>query len=154
MMYVAYGSNMNLNQMNYRCPNSNVICNGKIKGWKLVFNIHADVIETNNANDEVPVVLWDIDDNDWYMLDRYEGYPNYYIKRIVDVVTDSGEIVKAVVYVMADNRKGICPPDEYYFNTILTGYNDNNIGVDPLYDALDYSLYNMTEHNQYNVKKG
>ena len=23
----------------------------------------------------------------------------------------------------------------------------------PLYDALDYSLFNMTEHNQYNVRK-
>ena len=153
MLYIAYGSNMNLNQMDYRCPHSNVIGNGKLIGWKLVFNIHADVIETKNMNDEVPVVLWDINDNDWSMLDRYEGYPNYYVKRIVDVVTDDGKIVEAVVYVMADNRKGICPPDEYYFNTILTGYNDNNIGTDPLYDALDYSLFNMTEYNQYNVRK-
>ena len=154
MMYVAYGSNMNLNQMNYRCPNSKVICNGKIKGWKLVFNVHADVIETNNVNDEVPVVLWDIHDNDWHMLDGYEGYPNYYIKKVVDVVTDDGQAIKAIVYVMTNNRKGICPPNEYYFNTILTGYHDNNIGTEPLYEALDYSLYNVTEYNQYNVRKG
>ena len=26
------------------------------------------------------------------------------------VYLDSGEIVKAIVYVMADDRKGICPP--------------------------------------------
>ena len=153
MLYIAYGSNMNLSQMDYRCPQSKVVGNGKIVGWKLVFNVHADVVETKNLNDEVPVVLWNIHDNDWYMLDRYEGYPSYYIKRIVDVITDSGEVVKAVVYVMANNRKGVCPPDEYYFNTVLTGYNDNGINTDVLFDALHYSLYNKTEHNQYNVKK-
>ena len=56
MFYIAYGSNMNLEQMNYRCPNSKVVCNGKLKGWKLVFNIHADVIKTDNENDFVPLI--------------------------------------------------------------------------------------------------
>ena len=45
MLYVAYGSNMNLEQMAYRCPNSYVVCNGELHGWKLVFNFHADVVK-------------------------------------------------------------------------------------------------------------
>lgn len=82
MLYVAYGSNMNLSQMAYRCPSSKVIGVGKLKGWKLVFNVHADIIKADET-DEVPVLVWDIADEDWDMLDRYEGYPSYYIKENV-----------------------------------------------------------------------
>lgn len=153
MLYVAYGSNMNLGQMKFRCPNSNVIGNGKLFGWKLVFNIHADIITTDDMKDEVPVVLWNIHDDDWDMLDRYEGYPHYYTRRNVLVMMDDGEIVEAIAYVMTDNRKGIALPHKEYFNTILRGYKDNGIKTDGLYDALTYSAYNETKYNQYNARR-
>ena len=153
MLYVSYGSNMNLTQMAYRCPNSKVIENGKLIGFKLVFNIHADIIETGDTNDEVPVVIWDIHSKDWARLDMYEGFPNYYIKRRVEVITEDGDTTEAIVYVMANNRKGICPPSRDYFETILTGYRENGINTDTLYEALVYSVYNETEYNQYNIRK-
>lgn len=152
MLYIAYGSNMNLRQMAYRCPNSKVVGNGELHGWKLVFNVHADVIK-GNKNDIVPVVAWNIDDSDWYMLDRYEGYPSYYVKEVVNVVLENGKKEKAIVYVMADNRKGICPPASSYFNCIFNGYVDNGIDVNYLFDALDYSYDNKTEYNQYKTKE-
>ena len=151
MLYVAYGSNMNLEQMAYRCPNSKIVCNGELHGWKLVFNIHADVIK-GQKNDIVPVVVWNIADEDWRMLDRYEGYPSYYVKEKVNVILASGKKEKAIVYVMADNRKGIYPPASTYFNCIFKGYLDNKIDVNYLFDALDYSYDNKTEYNQYKMK--
>ena len=151
MFYIAYGSNMNLQQMAYRCPNSRRICNGELHGWKLVFNIHADVIK-GKKNDIVPVVVWDISDDDWRSLDRYEGYPSYYVKEIVNVILENGRKAKAIVYVMADDRKGICPPASNYFNCIFNGYVDNDIDVNYLFDALDHSYDNKTEYNQYKVK--
>lgn len=153
MLYVAYGSNMNLKQMAYRCPHSKVVGKGKLYGWQLVFNIHLDVIETNDINDEVPVVLWDIDERDWDNLDRYEGYPHYYIRRNVLVMTEDEEIVEGIVYVMTDNRKGVALPFKSYFNTVLTGYKENGINTDVLYKALTFSAYNETAHNQYNARK-
>ncbi|MBR5604259.1 MAG: gamma-glutamylcyclotransferase [Bacteroidales bacterium] len=153
MYYVAYGSNMNLSQMKYRCPNSKVVCNGVLTGWKLVFNIHADIIYTGNKEDKVPVVLWDIRNKDWKSLDMYEGFPKYYIKKNVDVDVGAGYIVSAIVYVMADNRKGVKLPCKSYFESILTGYKENGINTDILYEALTYSAYNETEYNQYNVRK-
>lgn len=153
MLYIAYGSNMSLVQMNYRCPNSYVICNGKLKGWKLVFNYHADVIKTDNENDFVPVVVWDIDSKDWNRLDIYEGYPLYYVKKTVNVILDNGKIEKAVVYVMADNKKGIRPPSLSYFDGIREGYIENGIDVEYLYEALEYSLNNKTEYNKYKMKE-
>lgn len=151
-LYIAYGSNMNLEQMKFRCPKSKRIGLGKLMGYKLVFNIHADVIRTDDLQDEVPVVLWDIHDDDWKSLDRYEGFPNYYIREKVLVMTDSGVVVEAIVYVMTNRRKGIAMPYSSYFNTILTGYKENGINTEWLYNALVYSAYNETEYNQYNVK--
>lgn len=154
MLYLAYGSNMNLGQMDYRCPNSKVVCNGELRGWKLVFNVHADVIKTDNEEDVVPVVAWDIGSNeDWRRLDMYEGYPSYYIKEIVNVILDNGEVEEAIVYVMADNRKGICPPSKGYFECIEQGYMDNGIDLSYLYEALDYTFDNETEYNQYKTKE-
>lgn len=153
MLYIAYGSNMNLEQMNYRCPNSYVVCNGELRGWKLIFNIHADVIKTNNDEDFVPVVVWNIDDSDWNRLDMYEGYPSYYIKETINVILENGESEKAIVYVMADNRKGICRPTKSYFECIETGYIENGIDVKYLYNALSYSFSHETEYNQYKTKE-
>ena len=153
MLYVAYGSNMNIEQMAYRCPDSKIVGTGKVRGWQLVFNCHADIIETGNMDDELPVVIWDIADHDWYRLDMYEGYPSYYIRRDIEVeFDDSNDVDIAVVYVMADNRKGICPPTQTYFDGIIRGCVDNRIDVGYLYDALDYSYDNKTKYNQYNVR--
>ena len=153
MLYIAYGSNMNRSQMDYRCPNSYVVCNGKLKGYKLVFNYHADVIKTNNENDIVPVVVWNIADNDWGRLDVYEGYPSYYVKETVNVILDNGNIEKAIVYVMANNRKGVCPPLQSYFDCIYEGYIESGIDVKYLYDALEYSFDNKTKYNKYKMKE-
>ena len=153
MLYLAYGSNMNLSQMAYRCPNSYVVCNGKLKGFKLVFNVHADVIKTDNEDDFVPVVVWNIDSKDWDRLDMYEGYPSYYVKETVNVILDNGKLEKAIVYVMANNRKGIAPPMQSYFNGICEGYIENGIDVEYLYKALEYSLNNKTKYNKYKMKE-
>ena len=153
MLYISYGSNMNLKQMEHRCPNSYVVCNGKLKGWKLVFNIHADIIKTNNENDFVPVVVWNIADCDWRNLDMYEGYPSYYIKETVNVILGDGKNEKAIVYVMANNRKGICKPTKSYFECIETGYIENGIDIKYLYDALTYSFSHETNYNQYKTKE-
>lgn len=150
MYYVAYGSNMNLEQMEYRCPHSKIIGTGILNNWKLVFNYHLDIVKSQG--DYVPVVIWDIDKKDWPYLDAYEGYPKYYIRKRVNVITDDGETIKAIVYVMTDERKGICPPYENYFDVCLQGYRDNGINTLPLYQALKYSIYNETYYNQYRKK--
>ena len=153
MLYIAYGSNMNIQQMAHRCPNSYVVCNGKLNGYKLVFNYHADVIETNNENDFVPVVVWNSADADWDMLDMYEGYPSYYVKETVNVILDNDKTEKAVVYVMVDNRKGFYRPSKDYFECIKKGYIENKIDVEYLYDALEYSLNHEVGYKQYKMKE-
>lgn len=156
MYYISYGSNMNIGQMAWRCPKTKVYGNGKLKGWKLVFNCHADIIETKDENDIVPVVVWKLTDKkDMDALDRYEGYPRYYIRKMIPVtMDDTGKTIKAMVYVMASHCRGIHPPTGSYFDCILEGYNDNNIDTEPLFKALSECIddKNITEYNQYNPK--
>ena len=74
-LYIAYGSNINLEQMANRCPNSNVIGKEMLKGYELEFRGVATIVPKENA--EVPVLIWVIDGRDEHSLDKYEGFPNY-----------------------------------------------------------------------------
>ena len=44
-------------------------------------------------------------------------------------VSAVGEVVEAIVYVMADNRKGFFRPTKSYFEGIEAGYIENGIEV-------------------------
>lgn len=133
--YAAYGSNMGLDEMAERCPNSHVHKTGIIRGWKLIFRSVADIQHTGKAEDFVPVVVWDIAEQDWEALDNYEGYPRLYDKVSVDAETD-GEVIQTVVYIMTDDfSKRVAMPPKNYFNRILQGYRDNGIDEAPLHEA-------------------
>ena len=152
LLYVAYGSNMNLEQMDWRCPNSKIVGNGVIKDWRLVFNTHANIIPSKGS--VVPVVVWDVPKEDWYYLDVYEGYPEYYVKEDVTVNMDDGSEERCVVYVMADDNKGFCPPFEDYWQTIMEGYADNGIdNTSALYSALAESWEKYEEENYAKTEK-
>lgn len=42
-LYAAYGSNINLEQMAYRCPHSTVAGTAMLKGYELQFRHHATI---------------------------------------------------------------------------------------------------------------
>ena len=137
MLYCAYGSNLNIEQMAYRCPNSRPVCKGVLNNWELYFNLHADIRE--RAGTQTLVGVWDISDKDWKSLDYYEGYPNYYERKIVPVDTANG-IKDCVVYVMTEwnkNRLDYHRPTAVYFHTIEVGFKDFNMDVEELYGAYE-----------------
>jgi len=122
-VYLAYGSNLNLEQMAYRCPYATVLGAAELSGYKLLFRgdkngAVATVEPTEDGS--VPVLLWEITPRDEEALDRYEGYPHFYRKETVTVPLD-GRPLEAMVYIMNEGHPlGI--PSEYYLNTILEGY--------------------------------
>lgn len=145
MKYIAYGSNMNIEQMKYRCPHSKVIGTGKLQGWKLVFRYHADITFTGKSDDTVPVVIWDIADEDIVNLDIYEGYPKYYTKITVDFINDCGKKEKAEVYIMENRNIRFEVPQSSYFRIIVDGCRQNGIDVSYLRDALLESCEKCSE---------
>ena len=100
-LYVAYGSNLNLEQMAFRCPTAKVYGKGEIKDYKLVFYKFASIEKCKGS--KVPVGVWIIDDECERVLDIYEGYPIHYRKEMIDVVMHNGKTVKAMVYIMNDD---------------------------------------------------
>ena len=150
MYYAAYGSNINLFQMKYRCPNSKVIGVGFASGWKLYFNYHADVEYTGKSEDIVPILIWDIADEDWKRLDMYEGFPKYYIKKHMDVESVlNNKAIKydCIVYVMSsENADSYQIPAKDYLKIIIDGYCDNNIDCKYLEEALKYTAQCIGEY--------
>lgn len=71
-LYIAYGSNINLEQMAYRCPRSKVVGTSEIKDYELEFRGVATIVPQKGAS--VPVLIWELDERDLPSLNRYEGY--------------------------------------------------------------------------------
>ena len=143
MYYIAYGSNLNYNQMDFRCPNSKVVSKGFITGWKLYFDIHANIVCTNDIHDTVPVLIWDIAETDWPRLDRYEGYPKYYTIGTIDTMflNADGQVdhtEKCIAYIM-NKDMSFAFPDEYYLGIIAEGYEQNQFPISILEDALKWT---------------
>ena len=124
-VYLAYGSNLNLEQMGYRCPDAAVIGTTMLYDYHLVFRggRHSGVatIEMKRGA-SVPVLLWQITEKCEKALDRYEGHPHLYRKKKLIVNMDGDELV-AMAYVMNEGPP-LAMPDAYYYSTILDGYYD------------------------------
>jgi len=124
--YIAYGSNLNLEQMAWRCPTASVVGAAMLEGYRLVFSTFATIEPQEGAR--VPVGLWRIDESCEEQLDIYEGYPGLYRKEYVDVSVN-GQTFHAMVYIMNGGRPN--QPSAGYINTVTRGYED--FGLDKSY---------------------
>lgn len=127
--YLAYGSNLNVNQMAYRCPNASPVGTGAIPGYELLFKgskTGAYLTIEKAADSFVPVAVWAVTPEDEAALDRYEGCPNFYYKKEIAIImreTVGGKLraVKAFVYIMHEDRAPALPRGEYV-NICARGY--------------------------------
>ncbi len=122
--YIAYGSNLSVEQMAYRCPDATVEGKADLRGWRLLFRLHATIEPEQGWT--VPALIWGISASDEASLDRYEGFPDYYRKETLKVtMTDlDGENpreTEAMVYLMNRNP-GLISPQKFYYDIIEEGY--------------------------------
>ena len=106
--YIAYGSNLSVEQMAVRCPDARVVGNAILYGWQLLFKGCATIEPNPERN--TPVLVWEISEWDERSLDRYEGYPSFYYKKDLEVETfplEGGEpeTLTAMVYIMAEGHR-------------------------------------------------
>ncbi len=60
-LYIAYGSNLNLGQMKYRCPTATVVGPAELEGYDLLFRGgRRGAVATVEPQEggKVPVLLW------------------------------------------------------------------------------------------------
>lgn len=155
MLYIAYGSNLNLPQMAHRCPTAKVVGASEIKDYELLFrggrgSSVATVEPLKGSN--VPVLLWTLKDRDLQALDRYEGYPHLYRKEILSVEL-KGKSIPAMVYVMNDGNP-FGSPSDYYLNVIAEGYRTAGFDTDFLEQAVEKSIRLAKEQQEREPEQG
>ena len=137
-LYVAYGSNLHLEQMATRCPSATIFGTGLLNNWELLYRgmeggSHATIAKKKGSS--VPVLVWNIEPDDERRLDRYEGYPSYYFKKNI-MVDVNGKKKLAMVYIMNLSRRP-GRPSHYYIETIRQGYIDNDLDMTYFDDSLE-----------------
>lgn len=91
--YFAYGSNMDLTQMNNRCPGGYEVSDkGELDGWRLIINRrgYANIIPDKNS--KVFGLILNLSPSCLLSLDKYEGYPNVYNRKQLPVKTQDASV--------------------------------------------------------------
>ncbi len=126
--YLAYGANTNFKSMTERCPKAVYVGNVMLPNMKLVFRGCADVVEAKESKTNVHLALWTITKTDEDALDRFEGFPHFYVKKYFEV-DDDGEKVQAMIYVMRSPMQYQSLPSDWYEKTLRDGYADCGLPV-------------------------
>lgn len=122
-LYIAYGSNLNLEQMAKRCPTAEVVGKTHLHNFRLMFRGKGTAVATVEKQEggKVPVLVWRLQPNDEHNLDLYEGYPNFYRKEMLRI-SISGRRMSAMIYIMNAVKHPYDTPSRSYFETIRLGY--------------------------------
>lgn len=133
MLYFAYGSNLNMRHMAWRCPKAVAIGKFSLHDARLVFRGVADCIFEEGST--CPGAIWRITPECEDRLDSYEGIASgMYRKEYVDLEGAPAGDDRMLYYAM--NSTGIYPPAQHYLDVIKQGYRDFKMPMGPLLDAV------------------
>lgn len=141
MLYFAYGSNLDLEQMAQRCPDAEIVGPVKLENYELRFRGSGFATVASQEGSVVYGLLWKITPQCEQSLDRYEGYPHYYPKETVAVKDAGGAEIPVMVYIMAEpycRRPAL--PFSYYYRVIQRGFEANGLPVEALQDARNRTI--------------
>lgn len=140
VLYFAFGSNLNHDQMLSRCPSAKFINQARLEGWELEFSGWSNgwggsVANVVPAKDEyVPGVVWQMSHKDRDLLDRCEGHPWAYRRQTVWVTTTTGAM-QVETYIM-DFSYSCGSPSAAYVAIIAEGYDRYYLNEDCLWAAI------------------
>ena len=137
-LYFAYGANMNMDSMSWRCPGARPIGAFTLRDWELEFYSHANIRPQTGSS--VHGVLWAITEDCEHSLDAFEGFPDYYTKK--SWVQDDQHIM---FYEMEDFKRG--QPTLGYISYIRRSYRHWRLTVEYLDQIVDATV--KKEETQY-----
>lgn len=140
-LYLAYGSNLNLEKMKIRCnkatPIGTIILNNYRLAYKGSEDDYAYLTIEKSKDSSVPLGIFTISKGDEKKLDYYEGYPKLYYKDFLPIKIN-GKIKEALIYIMNDEYNYHIPSDSY-IKTCEKGYDDFGFNKEILREALEYT---------------
>ncbi len=132
MLYFAYGSNMERVQMKRLCQKARFVAAAVLPDHELVFSGSSRMWGGGIANirdvpgKKVEGVVWEISEAERKVLDEYEGYPDLYVTKEVQVQTTSGKALTAFAYVMANPGREM-PPSKPYKRLLISGAEEHGL---------------------------
>ncbi|WP_448568798.1 gamma-glutamylcyclotransferase family protein [Thalassotalea ganghwensis] len=142
MKYFAYGSNMSTKRLQQRVASAKPIGVYQLIHHKLKFHkeghdgsAKGDAYATNNVEDIIYGVLFEIDEQEKYLLDQVEGLDNGYDIKWVELlaVKDSSEhtnqCVKAFTYYATQINTTLSPFD-WYLQHVIVGAQEHQLPAD------------------------
>jgi gamma-glutamylcyclotransferase (GGCT)/AIG2-like uncharacterized protein YtfP len=139
-LYFAYGANINVDDMAWRCPQAHPIGAFELRNWQLELYCHATIEPKQNSS--VHGVLWELTPECEQALDRFEGFPSYYTKRTWN---QGGQWF--FFYEMTDPKSGT--PSTGYIQGIANGYNQWRLPQSKLKESLDRIYHTQSDHREY-----
>ena len=131
MLYFAYGSNLQQQQMRRRCKDSIFIKSFILKDHILNFRSQYKVADIEELKGSfVPGAIYEISKSDEKKLDIYEDYPLLYKKKYF-IIKDK----KVMTYFM-NSKSSFKYPSTRYLNIIKQGYKDCNLDINYLFKIL------------------
>lgn len=152
-LYFAYGSNINLDQMAYRCPDAEVIGPVMLEDYGLLFrgNGGGNGVATiaPKQGSYVYGLLWKLTAACEKSLDRYEGCPHLYAKKGITVWDTEGQRHTVMAYVMTNLpfREPTMPSSNYYYG-IKAGFRQNGLPLKALDKALQQVRQEVAEREE------
>lgn len=157
MIYAAYGSNFGKEQMKRRVPNARPIEAGWITCCKVVFRgddkwgYFADLKFTDDPTDKTLVFLYEMDEEDFALMDKYEQVAEgrYYRKEIdCEGIYMPFCEYRAIVYKMREDNKDrykVGRPSYEYIGRVARGLYDRRLPMSELKEMLDYNEWELRQ---------
>ncbi|KAL0066418.1 hypothetical protein AAF712_006460 [Marasmius tenuissimus] len=89
-LYFAYGSNIWMDQMKRRCPESRFIGVAKLERWRWIISTRGYANVVPSQDDYVYGFIYELNAADESTLDRYEGVPASYTKHSIPAKLTKG----------------------------------------------------------------
>ena len=131
-LYFAYGSNMDADQMAYRCPNAVFAGVATIPGYAFELDSEGVATVVERQDSTVYGVLWLISESDEQNLDGYEGVGcGCYRKANLEVCDSAGQSRLPLVYISNRSAHDGVTYRSGYMDTIIK--NARQLGFDDRY---------------------
>jgi hypothetical protein len=159
MKYFAYGSNMSTRRLRDRVPSCEFVTTAKLSRHQLRFqkwskdkSSKCDAFYTGADTDFVWGVVFNISATEKTALDTAEGLGGGYNEKTVDLITATGEHLRAITY-YADKSAIVkdLSPYTWYKDLVLNGASEHGLPAD--YIALSIKPVTATKDPDANREK-
>lgn len=101
-LYFAYGSNIDREQMRFRCPNSCIAGLSSLPNFEFFINERGVASIRPSLGETCHGLLWNIADEDWASLDKYEGVSQGFYRRLTMKFGQNN----SEIYIASDTKEG------------------------------------------------